>query len=83
MTYALFVAKLDVVDRMLTKECSSQISSSAEICPHCAYPIKKKQLEKQNMYKIFALLALLLAIVFLMKMGWFEPLIQKLFGSLF
>jgi predicted nucleic acid-binding Zn ribbon protein len=64
------------------KECENQISSSAEVCPHCGFTIEKNRVKKQGYIKIFAMLALLLIILFLIKLGWLEPILNNFFGKL-
>ena len=65
------------------KECSNQISSSAEVCPHCAYPIKKRQIEKNNLIKMFIILAFFIVFLLLYKFGAIDVLADRIFGNLF
>lgn len=64
------------------KECNREISSSAKVCPSCAYPIEEKRKEASNNMQLVLITILLLIFLALHKLGVVESFLDDILGGL-
>ena len=65
------------------KLCGKEMSTSAEVCPHCAHTHGKDRQENNNLKALFIWAGIMLLFVALFKLGYIEQWVHAIFSNLF